>query len=952
MKSKYYFLIFLTIFFFAEDNLFAQNRYSIKGIVWDPVEDSPVEFAIAALHSDKDSSFVKGVMADESGKFTLPDLSKASYRLSVSLLGYDTVKIRIPSRVFTKNEIVLDTVRLVSSDIMLSLVTVTAEPPELIVKEDTLEYNAAAFNMAEGAVVEDLLKRLPGLEVDQEGKITKPDGKSVRRVFVDGKEFFGNDPTMATKNLTTDMVDKIQVVDKKSDLALLTGVEDDEEETIINITIKPGMKRGWMGNVTSGLGGLTQNTKDEDLRYSENMTVNRFLENDQISFIANANNINGRGGGGGGITSANTLGINTAKIINEKMKFGGNVNYNYSDNNSINEQFRQNFLAQDSTSYRRSSSSNRRYNNNLSFNGKLEYQMDSSTMIVVSPAFSYSHSSSHSSSGQITMAGDIDSTKVNESTSFSGQRSNGVTAGLQVDVSRKLSAKGRRVSLSVGGNINSSSSDGTNDSKTYIYQGSGKDRLLDQQSNTDSDQKSLNLRVTYVEPVWTNNFLNFSYNVRFNYTDNIRMTYDLDENTNLYDIQNADYSKSVNNTRINHDIRMNFNSVRTNYSYNIGLNVSPNYTKSKSFIKDWYSPGNDSITRPTMSRAAVNMAPQLDFTYRLNNDKTVRRNLRFRYNGRMSQPTIDQLDPSDNNTNPLNIRTGNPDLLPSFNHNVSLRYNNNNREKQNSLSVNLNYTFTQNQIINYTSYLEGGIQHTQPINQSGSWNSSGNVIYSTPFGLKKRFKFSTQSNASFSNQIGYLNIDKQSHKNVSQTLRLSESLSLSYSNDFFYGQLRGRFGFSNTSNSISTREGQQTFNYNLSYNTTLTLPFNWSLSSDINYSANRGMSSGYNQDEVIWNAQVNKQIFRNKQGAVRLQVNDILQQRLNIRRDVSADYIQDIRTNAMTGYFMFSFSYRFNSMGRGGGGQRDRGGDGDSGGGQFSRGDRPSEGGGGRGRRF
>lgn len=252
---------------------------------------------------------------------------------------------------------------------------------------------------------------------------------------------------------------------------------------------------------------------------------------------------------------------------------------------------------------------------------------------------------------------------------------------------------------------------------------------------------------------------------------------------------------------------------------------------------------------------------------------------------------------------------------------------------QSSLNVSLNHSFTQNEIINYTTYEEQtGVQFTQPINENGSWNSSASVLFSKPFDEKKKLKFSTQTRFNYTNNVGYIKIDKQSERNVSKTTRISENISLSYSNDWFYGQFRTSGTYSTTSNTVSANDntGLETFNFNISYNTQITLPYSWSVSSDITYSGNRGMSSGYNKNETIWNAQLNKQIFKRKQGSIRFQITDILQQRLSINRNVTANYIEDVQSNAMTGYFMFSFSYRFNNIGGGRGnrgGNRQRGGE-------------------------
>lgn len=778
------------------------------------------------------------------------------------------------------------------------------------------------------------------MEVDKDGNIQKPDGKQVRRVFVDGKEFFGDDPKMATKNLTADIVDKVQVIEKKSDMAVLTGIDDDNEETIINITIKKGMKQGWMGNVKSGLGALTQDNTNNDVRYTENFMINRFLENDQISFIANVNNVNNQGSsdrgnnarsgrgrsGRDGITNSSTLGVNLAKIVNDKIKFGGNIRYNYSDSYRENDSFRQNIL-KDSVSYRKNTSVDRDYSNNVSFDGRLEYQMDSSTMIVLSPHISYNYSRSNSTSFQSTMAGDADSTRVNESSSVDWLQSDGINARLRLDASRKLSTKGRRVSFGASFNINKSSGSGVNKSENIFFLTPDRNRFFDQISESRNDRYSYGLSLSYVEPILDNNFLEFSYDIDLNNTKNRKETFDYEEDTEDYTHIDPEYNKSSESNNINQNIRANFRSVRQNYSYNIGLMVRPTTRNSKSFIKDWYSVGNDSIVNELSDRMTVNYAPRLDFTYRFSNTRELRKNLRVRYNGSTTQPTVNQLDPTVNNRNPLRIRSGNPDLVPSFNHNISLNYDFNNRENQKVFTINATHTFTQDQIVNYTTYEKNtGVEYSSPINENGSWRTQGTVYFAKPFDKSKKLKFSSRATIDYRNEIGFSLVDEETLRNISKTIRTGGEVNLSYSNDVFYGQIKNRLNYSKTNNTVSSTRGIESFNYTLEFNTTLTLPYSWSVSSDIAYTANRGLSAGYNLNEVMWNGQVSKSILKSNSGLLSLQIYDILQQKLSVRRNISANYIEDVRNNAMTGYFMVSFTYRFNNIGGGGRG-RQRGGE-------------------------
>jgi hypothetical protein len=383
------------------NRIFAQTASEIQrdiiGAVFEKSDNNTNETSLpganVCLLNARDSSLITGIAADANGKFIFTGVKQGNYILSASFVSYATAYKPVPAELFKTNHTTINLGKIVLEESAISMkgVTITGQIPEVVVKEDTIEYNAGAFKVADGAVVEDLLKQMPGMEVDPEGKITNS-GKEIKRVFVNGKQFFGNDPKMATKNLTADMIDKVQVIEKQTDEAEQTGVDDGEREVIINLIVKKNKMHGWMGNITAGGGPLIDDRTNAGLRYTSQAMLNKFTENSQISFIVNSNNINnpgftdrgntvranigGGGGGGNGITNSNNFGVNISTLVSPKFKIGGNVRYGYSENFSKNNSFRTNLL-KDSVSYRKNASEGRNYSHNASIAAKMEYKPDS-----------------------------------------------------------------------------------------------------------------------------------------------------------------------------------------------------------------------------------------------------------------------------------------------------------------------------------------------------------------------------------------------------------------------------------------------------------------------------------------------------------------------------------------------------------------------------------------------
>lgn len=905
MKSGRYLLMLLLILFspmaFAQ-----QSGVNVTGSVVEQGSDSPIEQATVRLLNVKDSAMVRGVVSARNGSFTLKNVKKGSYLLHVTFVGYDPLyqPLQITGK---KNPVNVGKLELSDGAIELGEAIVVGKAPEVTVRNDTVEYNADSYKVTEGSVLEDLLKKMPGVEVDSEGKITV-NGKEIKKVMVDGKEFFSDDPKVASKNLPAKMIDKLQVLDKKSDMAQMTGFDDGEEETVINLTVKPGMKQGWFGNAYGGYG-----SKD---RYEGNAMVNRFVNNDQITFMGGANNTNnmgfsdlastmfsGMGGGGGrrggfgagsGITSSGNAGLNFSKEVNPTITFGGNTRYSHSDNDARSKSDKQNILPGDSSSYDNSEAMSRTKSDNFGVDFRLEWKPDTMTQLIFRPSFSFSHSMNDNLSDATTLDNERDTVNTNKSSNYS--ESNGYNLNASIDFSRKLNSKGRVFSATLSGGNSDSYSDGMNRSDiVYFNQTEAlKNNIIDQRSRYDNKGFNYRAYVSWVEPIGHNNFIQATYSISQRKQEALKNVYNQDAD-GIYNVLDSAYSQSYRNNFISQRASLSFKSQRAKFNYTIGLNLDPSYSSSENFVGD--------TTLSKITRKVINLSPMAQFNYMFNK----RTNLRIMYNGRTSQPSMTQLQPVADISDPTNITIGNPDLNPRYTNNVFIRFQQFTPEKQRAFIIMANGSYIINDIVSYTSYnQETGVKTTTYKNVDGNYSGNVRMMLNTPL-KNKKFSINSMTMASYANSNGYINEEKNTNRN----LVLSERGGIDFRSSYLDLGVNGNIRYNATSNSLQKENNQNTFNYGAGGYTTIYLPLDFKIESDVNWSTNSGYGDGFKQNEILWNASASKSFLKNNQGTLRFKIYDILQQRSNISRSVTASYIQDSEYNTLGSYFMVHFIYRF-----------------------------------------
>lgn len=900
-------LLMLLMILFSPMAFAQQSGVNVTGSVVEQGSDTPIEQATVRLLNVKDSAMVRGVVSARNGSFTLKNVKKGSYLLHITFIGYDPLyqPLQITGK---KNPVNVGKLELSDGAIELGEAVVIGKAPEVTVRNDTVEYNADSYKVTEGSVLEDLLKKMPGVEVDSEGKITV-NGKEVKKVMVDGKEFFSDDPKVASKNLPAKMIDKLQVLDKKSDMAQMTGFDDGEEETVINLTVKPGMKQGWFGNAYGGYG-----SKD---RYEGNAMVNRFVNNDQITFMGGANNTNnmgfsdlastmfsGMGGGGGrrggfgagsGITSSGNAGLNFSKEFKpDKLTLGGNTRYSHSDNDARSKSDRQNILPGDSSSYDNSEAMSRTKSDNFGVDFRLEWKPDTMTQLIFRPSFSLSHSMNDNFSDATTLDNERDTVNTNKSSNYS--ESNGYNLNASIDFSRKLNNKGRVFSATLSGGNSDSYSDGMNRSDIVYFNQTDalKNSIIDQRSRYDNKGFNYRAYVSWVEPIGHNNFIQATYSISQRKQEALKNVYNQDAD-GIYNVLDSAYSQSYRNNFISQRASLSFKSQRAKFNYTIGLNLDPSYSSSENFVGD--------TTLSKITRKVVNLSPMAQFNYMF--DK--RTNLRIMYNGRTSQPSMTQLQPVADISDPTNITIGNPDLNPRYTNNVFIRFQQFTPEKQRAFMIMANGSYIINDIVSYTSYnQETGVKTTTYKNVNGNYSGNVRMMLNTPL-KNKKFSINSMTMASFANSNGYINEEKNTNLN----LILSERGGIDFRSSYLDLGVNGNIRYNATSNSLQKENNQNTFNYGAGGYTTIYLPLNFKIESDVNWSTNSGYGDGFKQNEVLWNASASKSFLKNNQGTLRFKIYDILQQRSNISRSVTASYIQDSEYNTLGSYFMVHFIYRF-----------------------------------------
>ena len=894
---------------------FAQSKsFKISGTLISEEDKMSLESATVYLERVKDSSLVTYTISNKDGDFILEDkTSDKSLNLYISYVGFQTYKKNI---LIDKGIINLKDISLKIDTNTLDEVLITSRAP-ITIKKDTLEFNVKSFKTKKDANVEDVLKELPGVEVAEDGSI-KVNGKNVSKVLVNGKPFFGNDATITTRNLSKDIIEKIQVTDTKTKAEAFVGEEGDKENKTINLTIKKENNKGVFGRVASG--GGTEGT------YEYAGMFNYFDNDRRISTLAGGNNINSPGfsfgeirkmfgggnsigfnsngsfnidgrsfGGGEGITTSRNEGINYADKYGEKLDVSGSYFHSNSDSENITTTNRENILS-DSRFFTNLNSTSINENDSHSANLGFEIKLDSTLLINVKPSVSFSNNKRNFERDQ--KSNDETGTLINESNSTSFVESTVKDFNNKFDVTKKLGAKGAFFKLQIDNQINNSETNDILTSELNII-GATNNESRNQVTDEENKLNITNLNVTHRIPLIEKKLsLDLKYNYRIESRDNIRNTFDLDNNSTLV----LDLSTDFSYTHIK-------NVPMLNLAYR-GNKLSANFEVGYVFR----GLENEDGLKPDLSfkRNFESVDIRSSFSYRF----SPRKSIQLSHGVVNRAPNYINLQPFQNVSNPLNIITGNPELEPSRNHRIYFSYNSYNFQKRNGFYAYINSEIDENETVAKTSVDNNLVRTTTYENVNGNYNVRTNAFYNRQIKLDslnlKTLRVNVGIGTSINNNVNFYNTVKY----VSRVRSLSPSLGLNF-NWKNVMEFRPRYSLSFTKNTydLNTFKDEEFIFHRLNLGTTTYLPKKLEWRNDIVFSYNPNIAEGFQKSAWFWNSTLAYSVLKDK-GTITLKAYDLLNQNTNARRIATANYIQDSQSTVLRKYFMLSFSWKFNSLGK------------------------------------
>ncbi|MBS1748714.1 MAG: outer membrane beta-barrel protein [Bacteroidetes bacterium] len=906
--------LFFIILMLSTSASSAQTNRTVRGKVYDS-SHLALQGATVLLYHNEAKDTLKTITGKD-GQFVFNKVHLTSFHIRVTNVDMETVDQAFDFE-DAKTDLNIGSITLVPSVKILQEVVIA--PPPIVIKEDTVEFKADSFRVRPNSSVEDLLKKLPGLQVDKDGNITAQ-GKTVSKIKVNGKDFFGGDPKTASRELPAEIVDKVQVVDDYGDLAAISGIKEGDPDIVINLQLKKDKSQGVFGKASAGYG--------TDNRRQATLSANAFSDRTQLSLLGNLNNINQnlfdftndgsnrRGDGGGpmntirgssggdggtsdtnadqnGVTDNKSIGLNfRTDFPNKKGSLYGN--YSFSNRNTIitRSTSQQNLFDNGNTYINNRNNLSNNIGNNHRLNLNLEYQIDSFNYIKVRPNFNYSYADNMSN-------GDFDYTNAGFKTQegYSGDTVSNKSPNFNAEISynRRFVKKGRNLSVNINLGTSSpySEDDKINYTKAYLRAGGYSETFIDQLIRQDNNNHNYGVNIRYSEPVARNRFLDISYGYNTSYSKNDRKIFDRDGvNENL--IFNDSLSNAYENTFINQRVGLSLRTINKKYNYSFGVTMQPVYMDGYSITKD----------SAYTAQKRLNFSPAARLSYNFSRSKR----LNINYNASYNQPGFNQLQPVKDISNPQYQTQGNPNLKPEFSHNFRAFFNNFNFTSGRVMFVGMMANLVQNRIVNNNIRLDSsGAQLSVPENINGYYNVSGFYNYSIPF-QNRTYVISFNGNVNYNHDAGLVDSKKNIGNNWVTTQRLNLELNLK---EWLQLTTGGAYSLNSTKYNLTQNGARISSNAWAITNTArIDIPGGVIVRYDLSYTINQGLADNVKTNPTLFNASVEKTFFKNKNGFLRLSGFDIFNQNTSVTRQVSGNAIIDNRVNRITRYFMLTFTYK------------------------------------------
>ena len=913
------------------------RQQTISGQVIDAELREPMVQASVQLFRQRDSTFVGGSVTDLRGNFSVEAPGNGIFRIKISSVGFQPIEREVTLRHNESQD--LGMLMMSTDAVLLKEAVVTGRAAQVMVKKDTLVYNPDAFRTPEGSPIEELIKRMPGAEVDEDGNITV-NGKAIQKILIDGKEFMLGDVETALKNLPVSIIQNVKFYDQQSDQARITGIEDGNKETVLDFTIKKGMNRGYMTNLD--IAGGTEH------RYASRGMGSSFTDNMRFVLMGNFNNKEENAGWWNrrGLNSRKMLGTNLNYDDGEKLKIDASVRWNHRGGDNENENSSENFYSQDYRTFSNSQSRSLSRSNNWNGNVRFEWKPDSLTNILFRANGSYGTNDGISTSASATFDADpylsvedplaslnqLSSSLVNHNQSASLSYGENKNAWGMLQLYRRLNARGRNITVRFEGSIGDSENRNTSNNDVHLYRvknqaGQDSTYFTARYNTTPSDNKGYVTSVTYSEPLWEGAHLQANYELRYNQNKSDRQTYEfsrmaqnpfsgiapdyrewdpwlgtLEPLDPYLDPNLSRYSEYKNYT---HNIRLTLRHYQEEYDYNVGVLVQPQHSN---FIQDYRGIYVDTI------RNVTNVTPTLDFHYKFSDQHDIW----FHYRGDTRQPEITQLLAIRDDSNPLYITEGNPGLKPQFTNSLNVYYKNYITKYKRSIVLYGNYRHIRNSISNLVRYNAAtGGSESRPENINGNWNADGGFNFNTAIDSAAHWNVGSDTRLRYNNYVSYVAQAKaDAEKNTTRTTNVNQRLNISFRNDWLEVTLDGNVNYQHSRNELQPNANLDTWRFSYGGQVMVRLPMDFEISTNLHENSRRGFNDpSSNTNELIWNGQVSKMFLKDKSLIVALNFYDVLAQQSNYERWVNATGRSDTRYNSINTYAMLHVRYRLNIFG-------------------------------------